>query len=498
MEASFVRSLNFQARDASNESAALQSAFRIGLLDALAVEGAGAGNTIPELAAELGCLERGIRALVEIHAGLGIVRMQDGRYWLAKTHRPVIEDRSIRALLDAAAAVWPATAKLTEAIRTGEPVRVGEKQFDLLGWYLRCFGEAPTADPVGDYLDRFQNNFLRTRALIAAGELGALERVCQGEVPLDALARDIGASARGTGVLARVLESMGLIAFGDQNRVSLTQQASKALEGGSLAYFLRALPATDVYWEGLSDLDNAVRRGEYVLNLRDPEIAQRVYSENASRITGIFEAHLRLGRSGARIVNQLRSLSGARVLDIGTGSGVWGASFADIEPTVSVTYVDLPHVLESVRQNLTERKLIERAKFWATDCIRADYGVSEYDVVVLPQIIPVVPPEQLMGFLRRAVRSLRPSGILAISGYVLNDDRSGPMDALYFSLRRFLTNEGDVFSLPEFTGMLAEMGLPKVRLFELPIQQFVVATNAEQPLPPALERVARRAPNAAV
>ncbi|WP_338869037.1 class I SAM-dependent methyltransferase [Myxococcus stipitatus] len=475
-ESSFVQRLNFLARDASNESAALQAAYALGVFTQL---GAGAESVpLEELARRVGANARGVRAVVEPLVALGFVLGDEGRgYRLAEATAAFMADETYTARLREALGWWPAVAGLPAAVRTGSPV----EGRDVLGWYRALFLQAPASAhgvEAEDFFDRFARNFARTQVLITAAELGVLARLVGATATCDALAAEVGAHPEGVAVLLGVLGHMG-VAREAGGRWSFTDVAAKMLDATSLPYFERALPATMAYWEALGHLDEAVRERRFRLDLRQPETARRIYQENASRISGIFVSHLRLSRKAAELAGSLRSLAGARVLDVGTGSGVWGAAFGLADPTTHVTYLDSPHVLDAVRPHLAKLKLDGRSRLWEGDCLSVDYGEAEYDVILLPQIIPALPPESLPGFFAKLARALRPRGLLLISGYLLTDRRDGPLDALYFALRRYVSNEGDVLSLPEFRALLTPVGLTSARGFDLPIQQVVVAHRGE-------------------
>jgi SAM-dependent methyltransferase/DNA-binding transcriptional ArsR family regulator len=485
---SFVQQLNFWARDASNESAGLQAALGLGLFEQLPAEGEAEGPSMAELAERVGGTLRGTRSIVEPLLGLGfVVASEEGRLSLRRDAAGFLRDAGYLEALRAIHPWWHVAGKLVEAVRSGAAVSQAGRDWELLEWLSALFRPGVPAGPSSprslEFYDRLARNFMRTQVLITAGAIGLLERLSEGPKDLAALASTTQAHPRGVEILLEVLTSCGLTEKEAEGRYRYTPPAAHSLDAQGLPYFLRGLKATTEYWEGLGELADAIRHQRFVLDLKDPETARRIYSENASRITGIFAAHLKLGRKAASIVRQARSLAGADILDVGTGSGVWGAAFAQAEPTARITYLDSEHVLVQVRENIARLKLANPATFWAADCTAVDFGTGTYDLILLPQVIPVLRPHERSQLFERVARALRPGGLLVVSGYLLTDRRDGPMDALYFSLRRYMSNEGDVLSRPDFLRELGAVGLTTMRSYPLPVQDLVLASRGDVALP---------------
>jgi ubiquinone/menaquinone biosynthesis C-methylase UbiE len=200
----------------------------------------------------------------------------------------------------------------------------------------------------------------------------------------------------------------------------------------------------------------------------------------------VFASHFQLSRRAAATIAQVRPLAGASVLDIGTGSGVWGSAFARTEPTAHVTYFDQEVVLTQAKRNVEQLKVGAQARFWPGNLFTQDFGEAAFDFIILPQVLNVLRPESLPDMFRRVARALKPDGILVIAEYVLNERRDGPLDHLYFGFRRFLTNEGDLLSHSEYGQLLSEVGLTSSVCLPLPTQELILAARPGVKLPTQL------------
>ncbi|WP_240359009.1 class I SAM-dependent methyltransferase [Pyxidicoccus trucidator] len=485
---SLAQSLHFWARNASNESALLQASLRLGLFDALPVEGSGEPVTVARLAETAGASARGVRSLLELLVCLGFARMDDARHFsLAPATAALLKDPAFRARLEAELPWWAPLGLLDEAVKRGEPVEHGGRPWDVLGHYRALLLDAPQASSPGaeDFFDRFARSAARTQLLISAGRLGVLELLAASPRTLPELGAATYLTTTGLRVLVEGLAKLGL-AREEGGAWGLSAEARQLLEGKALAYLVRSLSVSAQYWEALGRLDETVRHERFVLDLKDPEVSRRFYADNSNQITAVFASHFQLSRRAAATLAQARPLEGASVLDIGTGSGVWGAAFARATPTTHVTYFDQAVVLEQVRRNTESLKVADRARFWPGDLFTQDFGAGAFDVIILPQVLNVLRPEDLPGIFARVARALRPDGVLLIAEYVLNERRDGPLDHLYFGLRRFMTNEGDLLSASEYGSLLSDVGLTQSVCIPLPTQEMLLAARPGVALPTQL------------
>ncbi|MBJ6765520.1 methyltransferase domain-containing protein [Myxococcaceae bacterium JPH2] len=488
---SLARSFHFWARNAANESALLRASLQVGLLDALPVAGRGAPLELSRLVQHLGTSTRGLRSLLEMLVCLGFVRQEPVRsFALEPTIAALLADASFRARLQAELPWWSPLAQLDEAVKRGEPVEHAGQRWDVLGHLGELFlTPAPVSTLPGaeDFFDRFARSAARTQVLISAARLGVLEALAASARTVPELGAATYMSSTGLRRLLEVLEHLGLTAPSHGGTWGLSPEAQQLLEGKALPYLVRSLSVSAQYTEALGALDETVRTERFILDLKDPEVSRRFYTDNSTQITEVFASHFKLSRRAAQTVAQARPLEGARVLDIGTGSGVWGGAFARATPTTHVTYFDQAAVLEQVRRNVASiLKVSNRARFWPGNLFEQDFGEAEFDIIILPQVLNVLRPEDLPGIFARVARALRPDGMLVIAEYVLNERRDGPLDHLYFGLRRFLTNEGDLLSASEYAALLCEVGLTRSVCIPLPTQELILAARPGVALPTQL------------
>jgi ubiquinone/menaquinone biosynthesis C-methylase UbiE len=155
-----------------------------------------------------------------------------------------------------------------------------------------------------------------------------------------------------------------------------------------------------------------------------------------------------------------------KVLDIGTGSGVWGIGLAQQSPQVSVTAQDLPSVLDVTRQMVKRFNLADRFSYLPGDFHTLDFGTG-YNLVTFGHILHMESVDQNRQLLKRAAAALAPKGTVVISEFLVNQDRSGPPMGLIFAVNMLAhTDNGDTFSFEEISGWLKEAGLVNPRKIE--------------------------------
>jgi hypothetical protein len=161
------------------------------------------------------------------------------------------------------------------------------------------------------------------------------------------------------------------------------------------------------------------------------------------------------------------------VLDLAAGSGVWGIALAQSAAGVRVTAVDWPGVIPVTRKTVARFGLTERFSFHEGDLQEADFG-SGHHVATLGHILHSEGIERSKALLHKTFGALAPGGIIAIAEFLVNADRTGPLNGLTFAINMLVnTDNGDTYSFEEISEWLREAGFTDTR---------TLATHGPSPL----------------
>lgn len=487
-----ARKLNFWATKSFVDSAILHAALHLHLFEAVPIEGQGA-LTVAELAQRLRASERGTRVLCEPLVSSALLASDaEGRLCL-RTAFSQLHDPVTLAYLHDEAAWWQPSAQLVQAIRANAPITYEGKAWDLLAHYHSM---RPTVRPIDSFTiatltERVKHFFLYTQALIAAATLDVFTHLSHTPITAGELAESLHLPEAALAVLLETLTSMEVLigteagyAYPEAGRTEFTQRKMNAY--GQLLF------VTSLQWEAFGRLDQAVVHDRRVLDLHEATLGGQFYAALARYNTSVFPSYFSITRDIPRAVRALRPEGELAVLDIGAGSGVWGAAFTYLDPSSHVTFFDQEPVLPQARRNLERLGCLHRASFQAGDLLHADFGLETYDIILLGQICHTQTLDALPNLFARIRRALRPRGYLVVADLVLSERRSEPLEYLYFNVKEFMSTSGEVLSLSEYHHLLVNADLRTQRAYALPGIDVIFASHDDAPFPERLEHQTER------
>lgn len=272
-----------------------------------------------------------------------------------------------------------------------------------------------------------------------------------------------GASERGLRMIMNVLVGLEFLAKDEGGRYRLTPESAAFLvsgkpgfQGGVLRHSSRQLIPK---W---LELTGIVGTGK-------PAAAVNQQGQGAEFFQQFVLDIFPLSYPPAKVLaGHLGLKSGAKVLDLAAGSGVWGIALAESGAGVRVTAVDWAEVLPATRATVERFGLSDRYTFVGGDLMEAEFGQG-YDVAVLGHILHSEGEARSRRLLKKTFDALAPGGTIAIGEFLVNEERTGPVGSLFFAANMLVnTDEGDTFSFGEISGWLKEAGFVDARLLEAP------------------------------
>lgn len=277
--------------------------------------------------------------------------------------------------------------------------------------------------------------------------------------------KETGASERGLTAIMNVLVGLNLLAKDDEEHYSLTPESEAFLvstkpgfQGGLIRHCSEHLIPK---WLHLNEI---VGSGKPVVSVNQEATGSVFFQQFVSDI-------FPMSYPAAQTLAQHLGLEGAgevRVLDIAAGSGVWGIALAQASERVRVTAFDWPSVIPVTRSMVGRFGLSDRFSFVEGDLLQVDFGAN-YTIATLGHILHSEGEARSRELLAKTFRALAPGGTIAIAEFLVNPDRRGPVNALFFAVNMLVnTDEGDTYSFEEISSWLAEAGFINARTLESP------------------------------
>lgn len=327
-------------------------------------------------------------------------------------------------------------------------------------------GPADGGQPTPDRVVQVGQGYLRAKYMLIGLELGVFQAAGTGGLTLEALAGACGTPVRTMRVLCDALVLWGLLEP-DGDRLRNAPDAEAFLTGrGALdlrpmfRYFDRVSYPT---WVNAAE---AFRTGEGVRGQLTEE-QTRIYEESVAFAT----------LPAATALPGVYDFGGHRhLLDVGGGAGMFLSTALQANPGLSGTLLELPEVVEQVREQVQAGPAGDRIRLVAADMF-TDPIPTGWDVALLASIIHLFPPEPNQVLLRR-LREAAPDGarLLVVDWYTGPET---PAATILLSGEWLTISGGCAYPVDEVDGWLKETGWRRTDHLELaPPTTILVAETA--------------------
>jgi hypothetical protein len=323
--------------------------------------------------------------------------------------------------------------------------------------------------------------FHNSAVLLAAIELGVFTAISEGAETTAAIAARAEIDPEAADRLLIVCKALGLVGekggryenspdverylvksrstyFGDY----LVYQAGVAFGGGkSLVEHLT----------GSNQKAKAKVRNTYAVFMESPESARRF-------TTAGYNASLSLAH---RLAKRFDFSRFKLWLDWAGGSGCYSIAACERHPGLRAIIMDHPHVIPVTKEFVAKHGLEDRIDIRPGDFFKTDYPKG-CDLISFITPLQGYMPEQVTEVLKKTHDALEPGGTCLVVDYMLNDEKTGPLDPALNNLAgvRHGVFIGRVNSGAEFREYFARAGFEDVDVWWLLEHQLGVITGRKQ------------------
>ncbi|MBO0729619.1 MAG: methyltransferase domain-containing protein [Acidimicrobiaceae bacterium] len=312
--------------------------------------------------------------------------------------------------------------------------------------------------------------------LAAAVELEVVPHLTDGPATADELARSCGAEPGRMRALLGGLVAMELLRVSD-GRYALCDAAAEVLIPGRPGYMGQLVlesPGPADNWPALA----RTTRGQPPPHPVEDD-GGRFYR---SLVTATFPVQYQAARAVTAELELDRRDAALRILDLGTGAAPWGAALLEAFPAARAVANDLPEVLPVAEEHLTRLGLVDRVELRGGDYMTVPLEPAGFDIAVLGHVCRAEGGEGAARLVARAAEALCAGGLLILADYPLDNDNSGPSQALRLGVTMMAsTRRGAMFTVAEAERWLLDAGLgPAERTTPVP-PTTVLLSRKERP-----------------
>jgi 2-polyprenyl-3-methyl-5-hydroxy-6-metoxy-1,4-benzoquinol methylase len=310
--------------------------------------------------------------------------------------------------------------------------------------------EIKSAEDIRD----LSNAFRESRILLSAFELKIFSALDHHMMTSEQVSKKIDADPRATDRLLNALCAMGILKK-VHGKFYNTNLSSKYLVEGK-PEFMGNLYHTNHLWHTWSHLTESVMQGSSFKGDQNKK-------GKDDWIEAFISAMHYRGVSQGKILAMMIDLSNVKkMLDVGGGSAAFSMEIVKKNSAVKAAVLDLPHVIPLTKKYVSEAGLLDNFNFIEGDYLTKDFE-SGYNLILLSAIVHINSYEQNKMLVKKCADALNKNGMIIISDFIMNDERTYPYNGALFSINMLVgTANGDTYTEKEMREWFESAGLSNI------------------------------------
>lgn len=317
----------------------------------------------------------------------------------------------------------------------------------------------PDPTPVTDLIDAFR----RSKAMFTAVSLGVFDALAEGPADLPTLAARLKAKP---GSLERLLDACTGLGFlhKQEGRYANQPVAETYLTNSSPNTLIGYIEYSDsVLYRMWEHLDDAVREGTHrwrqTFDSEGP-IFTHFFRTDAAMKTFLRGMHGFGLLSSPKVVKAFDLSGFRRLVDLGGGTGHLAIAACERYAELRAAVFDLPRVMPIAREEVAQSAAHSRVEILEGDFF--DHDLPAADIYAVCRVLHDWSEEKIGMLLRRVYAALPAGGALLVAERLLDDDKTGPPNAIMQSLNMLVCTEGRERSFAEYEALLRQAGFGRV------------------------------------
>jgi SAM-dependent methyltransferase len=313
-----------------------------------------------------------------------------------------------------------------------------------------------------------------SQVLFAALHMDIFNLLDRGEMNSTALTSALQSDGNSVRRLLNVLVDIGLLEYRNKSYRN-TPLASRYLVKGKSAYLGNFVKHASNLWHVWDGLENQVKTG------CGKEPGEDYLNAFPERLKDYLGAMQDCAASKAQIIADVLSIGKFReMLDIGCGPGTYAIAFAERNPDLTATLIDLEPNLVYAREHISNSSARERISTCTCQVLEDAMPGGGYDLVFISNLIHIYSVEEVRQIVAKAWDVLAPSGTLVIHDYILSDQGQGGCMASLFDLTMLVgTPRGRCYSLDEVKTLFMTLGAHTIRQINVDLGSSLVVGEKE-------------------